>query len=62
MWRMPIINDVGGGGEGVCRQTEEDLAEHSVSRHVDPRDVHDRKEWRAVGWHKENIVRSGTPR
>ena len=25
---------VGGGGEGACRQAEEDLAEHSVCRHV----------------------------
>ena len=25
------MNEVGGGGEGACRQAEEDLAEHSVS-------------------------------
>ena len=54
---------VGGRGEGVCRQAEENLAEHSVSAvmlllKVDPRDVHDRKKWRAIGW---NPAVSGTP-
>ena len=28
---------------------------------VDPRDVHDRKKWRAIRRHKANLAASGTP-
>ena len=42
---------VGGGGDGVCRQAEEDLAEHSADMRlmeIAPWDVDDRKKWNTV--------------